>query len=117
MSTITIYHNSRCSKSRAAIDYLETHAPDAAVTVVNYLDTPPTATELKEIFRQAGVSAHEAIRSGESVYKELALSESMAEDELIEKMVANPILIERPIVVTEKGAVIARPTEKIAEVL
>lgn len=117
MSTITIYHNSRCSKSRAAINYLEAHAPDAEITVINYLDTPPSATKLKEILSNAGISAHEAIRSGESAYKELALSQSMAEDELIEIMATHPILIERPIVVTDKGAVIARPTEKIAEVL
>ena len=107
---ITIYHNPRCSKSRAALAYLQEHT-DETVRVVRYLDTPPTAAELTDILRHAGLSPRQALRPDAGV------DESFTDAEVISAMVENPSIIERPLVITPKGGVIARPTEKIGEIL
>ncbi|GAA1474271.1 arsenate reductase (glutaredoxin) [Corynebacterium felinum] len=114
---VTVYHNPRCSKSRAAVAFVVEQLGEANVTIVRYLQSPPTADELRELLRRANLRAHDAIRTGEAVYAELGLNQSCSEDELIAAMVSHPILIERPFVVSDKGVVLARPTEKIAEVL
>ncbi|WP_112300825.1 ArsC/Spx/MgsR family protein, partial [Rhodococcus wratislaviensis] len=85
-------------------------------TVVKYLETPPSRDGLRKLLDDAGLKPSEAIRKKETVFKELGLAEA-SEDELLEAMVDNPILIERPIVVTDKGTVLARPAEKVREVL
>lgn len=85
-------------------------------TVVKYLDTPPTKDHLRKLLDDAGLTAAQAIRKRESIYKELGLADA-SEDELIAAMVDNPILIERPIVVTEKGTVLARPAETVRKIL
>ncbi|MDO4631453.1 MAG: arsenate reductase family protein [Corynebacterium sp.] len=116
-NTVTIYHNADCSKSRAALEYLATQAPDRDVVIINYLDTPPSHSKLAELLRRGGMGAHDAIRTSEPAYHELALNETMSDADLISTMVAHPILIQRPIIETELGVVIARPITKIAEVL
>lgn len=115
--TITVYHNQRCSKSRAALAFLEEHAPGRDVKVVKYLETPPTKEELKELLHKAGVTPFDALRRGEKEFKELGLSPEMSDEEILDAMVEHPRLIERPIVATDKGVRIARPTELIEEIL
>ena len=111
-----IYHNSRCSKSRAAVAILEQN--DVDFDVVNYLIEPPSELELREILNDLGMSARELLRNGESKYKELGLSnKSLSEGDLIKAMLEFPILIERPIVRTEKGVAIGRPPENIQSIL
>lgn len=111
----TIYHNPRCSKSRAALAYLNEH--DVDPIVVRYLEKTPDVDTLRSLLERAGLRAHDAIRTTESIYSELGLSEDTPEDELLAAMVAHPRLIERPIVVTDKGVVLARPTELIGQIL
>ena len=111
-----IYHNTRCSKSRAAVAILEQN--DVDFDVVNYLIEPPSESELRAILNDLGMSARELLRKGESKYKELGLSnKTLSEDELIKAMLEFPILIERPIVRTEKGVAIGRPPENIQSIL
>lgn len=85
-------------------------------TIVKYLDTPPSLDELRSLLDAAGLAPSQAIRKKEAVYKELNLAEA-SEDELLAAMVDNPILIERPIVVTDKGTVLARPVDKVRDIL
>ena len=115
MNNVTLWHNPRCSKSRNAAALLEEKGIDAEV--VKYLDTPPTKEELKTLLSQLGMSARELMRTKEDVYKELNLKEVEDEEKLIEAMVANPKLIERPIVIKDGKAVIGRPIENIVELL
>jgi len=115
MST-KIYHNARCSKSRATVAILEQN--DVDFEVVNYLDNPPSESELKAIVKDLGISARDLIRRGETKNKELGLSDkTLSEDQLIKAMLECPILIERPIVRTEKGVAIGRPPENINSIL
>lgn len=115
MST-KIYHNTRCSKSRATVAILEQN--DVDFEIVNYLDEPPSETELKDILKDLGMTARELMRRGESKYKELGLSDkSLSEKDLINSMLEFPILIERPIVRTEKGVAIGRPPENIIAII
>ncbi|MDO4686284.1 MAG: arsenate reductase (glutaredoxin) [Corynebacterium sp.] len=111
----TIYHYSACSKSRAALQYLREQSIEP--TVIEYVKNPPTEETLIALLKTANLKAHQAIRTNEPIYAELGLSENTPEKELIAAMVAHPILIERPIVITTKGACIARPTERINEIL
>ncbi len=115
MQNVKIWHNPRCSKSRAAAALLEEKGVDAEV--VKYLDNPPTKEELKEMLKMLGISARELMRTKEDIYKELDLKNENDEDKLIEAMVSNPKLIERPIVVKDGKAVIGRPIENIVELL
>lgn len=111
---IRIYHHNRCSKSRATLALLE----GRDVEVVNYLDTPPDAAELKRLLKLLGIPARQLLRSGEAVYKELGLADPALDDEaLVAAMVAHPILIERPIVVANGKAVIGRPPEAVLAIL
>ena len=111
-----IYHNTRCSKSRATVAILEQN--DVDFEIVNYLDEPPSETELKDILKDLGMTARELMRRGESKYKELGLSDkSLSEKELINSMLEFPILIERPIVRTKKGVAIGRPPENIIAII
>jgi len=115
MQNVKIWHNPRCSKSRAATALLEEKGVDAEV--VKYLETPPTKEELKEMLKMLGISARELMRTKEDVYKALNLKEENDEDKLIDAMVSNPKLIERPIVIKDGKAVIGRPIENIIELL
>lgn len=116
MTKAVIYHNPRCSKSRQTLALLEKHAVD--IEVIEYLKTPLSMAELKTLLQRLGVSARELMRTKEAIYKELGLSNAeLNESALIDAMVKNPILIERPIVVINQRAVIGRPPENILEIL
>lgn len=111
-----IYHNARCSKSRATLALLQEHG--CACEVVNYLETPPSVAELMELLDQLGMTPRELIRSNEPDYRELGLDEpTLGDDELIAAMAAHPILIERPIVVVDGKATIGRPPESVLQLL
>jgi arsenate reductase (glutaredoxin) len=111
----TIWHNPRCSKSRAALAILE-GTPGVDVEVVEYLKTPPSRAQIETVLAKAGVRPSEALRKGEGVVKEISLDVN-DDKAVLDAMAAHPILIERAIVITEKGAVIARPPERASEVL
>ena len=115
MSTVTIWHNPRCSKSRNAVALLEEKGVDA--DIVKYLDTPPSKEELVEMLKMLGISARELMRTKEAIYKELNLKDENDEDKLIEAMVDNPKLIERPIVIKDGKAAIGRPIENIVALI
>ena len=114
--TVAIYHNPRCSKSRATLELLE--AQGVKPKVIEYLKTPPSAAELKAILKKLGLSPRDLVRKGEALFAELGLKDrQLSDDRLITLMVANPILIERPIVVSGGKAAIGRPPEKVVEIL
>lgn len=114
MSDVTIWHNPRCSKSRAALEILQQAGMTPAVRL--YLDAPPTPDELREVLRRLGASPRACLRTAEAPYQELGLA-GANEDELIAAMAEHPILIERPIVIAGDRAVIGRPPERVREVL
>ena len=110
---VEIWHNSRCSKSRNAFNYLKDK--NIEFEVKEYLKNPPTLQELKDVLSKLNMKPSELIRSKEAIYKELNLKDA-SEDELLETMVNNPKLIERPIIINEDKAVVARPLENIEKV-
>lgn len=111
-----ILHNPRCSKSRQTLALLEERAVD--VEVVHYLETPPSAAELKTLLKKLGMSARELLRKGEDAYKALGLADtSLSEAVLIDAMVKHPKLIERPIVVSGDRAIIGRPPENVLSLI
>jgi arsenate reductase len=111
----TIWHNPRCSKSRAALAILE-GTPGVEVELVEYLKTPPSRAEIETVLARAGVRPSQAVRKGEGVVKDIGLD--LTDDEaVLDAMAQHPILIERAIVITDKGAVIARPPERVSEIL
>ncbi|TDN60730.1 arsenate reductase (glutaredoxin) [Scandinavium goeteborgense] len=114
---VQIYHNPRCSKSRETLALLKDNGVDP--DVVLYLDTPPDAATLKNLLKMLGMtSARELMRQKEDLYKELNLADSaLSESALIEAMIAQPKLIERPIVVKEGQARIGRPPEQVLEII
>jgi arsenate reductase len=112
---ITIYHNNKCSKSRTALGVLENSGKE--FEVVNYLQDTPSVEELTAIVKKLGITAKDLVRKTESVYTEKYKGKDLSEEEWISAMVENPILIERPIVVSGDKAVIGRPTENIYTVL
>ena len=111
MSTFTIYHNPRCSKSRNTLALLEEHGvkPD----IVRYLETPPNSGELKLLLQQLGMRASELLRRGEADYKASGLGHESSEHAVVAAMVKYPKLIERPIVVRGNKAVVGRPPENV----
>ncbi|HEX2448023.1 MAG TPA: arsenate reductase (glutaredoxin) [Methyloceanibacter sp.] len=114
--TVTIYHNPRCSKSRATLQLLEERR--LKPKIVEYLKTPPSAAELKAILKTLGLKPHDIVRKGEPLYAELGLkNRALDDDALIALLIANPILIERPIVVAGGKAAIGRPPEKVLKIL
>ncbi len=116
MTDLTLYHNPRCSKSRGALELLE--ARGLAPTLVRYLETPLSATELQDLLGKLKLSARQLLRSSEDEYKTLNLADSsLSEEQLIAAMVAYPKLIERPILVVGNKAIIGRPPEKVLEIL
>lgn len=110
----TIYHHPRCTTSRKTLDRLR----DAGIepTIVRYLDVGWTADQLRELFATAGLTPGEAARKREPLYKELGLADA-SDDEIIAAMVDHPVLVERPFVVTAKGARLARPIESVDEIV
>ena len=112
---IQIYHNPRCGKSRDCLTYLEQSGKE--FQVIKYLETVPTIEELKVIIEKLNIKPIELVRQKEKVWIENFKNSTMTDEEIILAMVANPILIERPIVIDGKKAVIARPLEKINTIL
>ncbi|MEO7050128.1 MAG: arsenate reductase (glutaredoxin) [Rhodanobacter sp.] len=113
---IRIYHNNRCSKSRATLALLQDRNLD--VEVINYLDTPPDEKELAALLQQLGMSARELLRTGEAEYESLGLADpALGDAALIATMVEHPKLIERPIVVANGKAAIGRPPEAVLAIL
>ncbi|GHA70838.1 arsenate reductase [Lysobacter bugurensis] len=111
-----LYHNARCSKSRAALDLLR--ARDVELDVVDYLQSPPTSAELRELLERLGMSPRELLRTGEAEYASLGLAAAdVGDDTLIAAMSAHPRLIERPIFVCGNRAVVGRPPERVLELL
>jgi len=115
MQDIQIWHNPNCSKSRAAMELLENKKINASV--VNYLEQTPTKEQLKDVLSKLNMKASELLRTGEEIYKKLNLQEIEDEEKLIDIMVLNPILIERPIIIKDNVAVIARPIENLSELI
>ena len=116
MTDLTLYHNPRCSKSRAALALLE--ARGLTPTIVHYLETPPSVEQLRELLRKLGLPARQLLRSGEEQYSALNLADSsLSEEQLLSAMAAQPKLIERPILIVGNRALIGRPTEKLLELL
>ncbi|MFY0611592.1 MAG: arsenate reductase (glutaredoxin) [Hyphomicrobiaceae bacterium] len=112
----TIYHNPRCSKSRATLTLLREAGYDPEIIL--YLDRPPTADRLNELLHAMGLTARDLIRTKEAPYKELGLADkTLSEHALIEHMVVNPILIDRPIVVVGDEVRLCRPAERVHELI
>ena len=112
---VTIYHNPRCGKSRAALALLQEHGVEPAV--IEYLKTPPTKEELRAILKKLGMKPGELVHKGEDVFKEKYAGKSMTDDQWLDALAKHPILIERPIVVKGNRAVMGRPPEKVGEML
>lgn len=114
--SVTIYHNPRCSKSRQTLKLLQDHGAD--IEVVEYLKTPPDAEQLARILALLNLEPRELMRTNESAYRENGLDdETLGREELIEAMIRNPILIQRPIVLAGGKARIGRPPESVLEIL
>ena len=112
--SLTIYHNPRCSKSRQTLAILQ--EKNAEHSVVEYLTNPPSQAELKRILAKLGMSAKDIVRKKEA--KDAGIDPStMSEAALIKAMVAHPIVIERPIVVSSDAAVMGRPPENVLSIL
>lgn len=112
---IKIYHNPRCSKSRQGVNYLEDKGLE--FEVIQYLKDEFTADELKEVIQKLNIKPIELVRTKETIWKENFKDLELSDDQIIQAMVENPRLIERPIVVNKDKAVVARPTEDIEKVL
>ena len=108
----TIYHNPKCSTSRQVLDMLQ--AAGAEVKVVEYLKTTPTRDELRRLYADAGLTPAQGLRMKEDEAKALAHA---PDADVLDAMVANPALIERPLVETAKGVRLARPKERVYEIL
>ena len=113
---VRIYHNSRCSKSRGTLELLQARGIEPEV--VNYLDTPPSAEELKTLLRLLGMTPRQLLRTGEAEYKELGLTDpAVGDEDIVQAMVEHPRLIERPIVVADGKAALGRPPEAVLAIL
>jgi len=112
---VRIYHNSRCSKSRAACQLLAERS--VAAEVIDYLKTPPSREDLREILKKLGIKPAELIRRGEAVFKERYAGRSLTDEEWLDALLAHPILMERPIVVCGEQAVLGRPPENVLTLL
>lgn len=116
MTAIQILHNPRCSKSRQTLALLEEKGIEPEI--IKYLDTPPSASELKTILAKLGISARDLLRKGEDDYKKLNLKDpELSEQALIDAMVSHPKLIERPIVIHNDKARVGRPPESVLDIV
>jgi arsenate reductase len=115
MST-TIYHNPRCGTSRTVLDHLREAGTE--ITIIEYLKTPPSRQTLLGLVQQAGLGVRDVVRAKEPIYQELGLDDpDVTDDQLIDAMIENPILINRPIVVTPKGVRLCRPADVVREIM
>ncbi|MBW1761305.1 MAG: arsenate reductase (glutaredoxin) [Deltaproteobacteria bacterium] len=116
MSSITIWHNPRCSKSRQTLQLLRDRGIEP--TIVEYLKTPPSEAELTSALNALGIEPRDLMRKKEAPYQELSLDDgALTRAELVAAMVGNPVLIERPVVFRGKRAVVGRPPENALDLL
>jgi arsenate reductase len=112
----TIFHNPNCGTSRKTLEILREAGAD--VTVIEYLKAPPSKTELARLYGRAGIGARQGLRTKEQLAQDLDLVDgAVSDDAILEAMVENPVLIERPLVETEKGVRLCRPQDKVREIL
>lgn len=112
----TIYHNPNCGTSRKTLDILNSEGVE--ITIVEYLKQPPAKEELRRLYERAGMKPSEGLRTRESLATDLdLLSGRVSEEAILEAMVDNPVLINRPLVETEKGVRLCRPQEVVREIL
>ena len=112
----TIYHNPLCGTSRKTLDILREEGADPRV--IEYLKEPPSRDELRRLYERAGISPREGLRAKEPLAAELGLTgDEVSDDAVLDAMVQHPILIDRPLVETEKGVVLARPQDKVRDIL
>jgi arsenate reductase (glutaredoxin) len=112
----TIFHNPACGTSRKTLDILE--AEGAEITVREYLRDPPAKDELRRLYERAGIAPREGLRAKETLAQDLDLVDGAVSDEaILDAMIENPILIERPLVETEKGVRLCRPQDRVREIL
>jgi arsenate reductase len=112
----TIYHHPNCSTSRKVLGLIRDSGTEP--NVIEYLKTPPDRATLKDLIRRAGLTPRQVLRRKGTPYEELGLDDpKWTDDELVDLMVQHPILIERPIVVTDKGVRLCRPVERLNEVM
>ena len=116
MPPVTIYHNPQCGTSRNVLALIRNAGIEPEV--IEYLKTPPTRDKLRELVAQMAVPVREVIRQKEAAYKDLGLDDpALGDDALIDAMLAHPILINRPIVVTPLGTRLCRPSEAVLDIL
>jgi len=116
MPKVILYHNPRCRKSRQALALLQQHG--ITPEIIEYLEKPPSKSQLKRILKMLQYKPRELMRRKEPLYRQLALDNpALTQEELVNAMVANPTLIERPIVVVGERAALGRPPENIVEIL
>ena len=112
----TIYHNPMCGTSRKTLEILRNEGAD--VSVIEYLKAPPSRDELKRLYARAGISPREGLRAKEPLAEELGLTRpDVSDDEILDAMMEHPILIQRPLVETEKGVRLCRPQEEVRQLL
>lgn len=112
----TIYHNPMCGTSRKTLEILRNEGAD--VTVIEYLKAPPSRDELKRLYQRAGISPREGLRAKEELAETLDLNRpDVSDDEILDAMMEHPILIQRPLVETEKGARLCRPQDEVRRIL
>ena len=115
MSDVTLFYNPSCSKSRKALELLRERGIEPAI--VDYLKQPPTAVEIAELIKKSGAPAHDFVRPKEASYRELGLSADSHVETIAEAIAKHPVLLERPILLCGDRVVIARPPERVFELL
>ena len=116
MTDITIYHNPACGTSRNTLAFIRNSGVEPLVIL--YLETPPTRDELPKLIADMGISVRELLRKNTEPYEQLGLAEDkFSDDELLDAMLAHPVLINRPVVVTPLGTKLCRPSEGVLEIL
>ncbi len=114
--TVTIYHNPLCGTSRKTLEIIRESGTEPRV--IEYLQTPPSRDELKRLYDRAGITPREGLRSKEQLADDLGLNRpDVSDDEILDAMMEHPILINRPLVETDKGARLCRPQEIVREIL
>ena len=112
----TIHHNPNCGTSRKTLEILKESGAD--VNIIEYLKTPPSRAELKRLYERAGLTAHQALRRKEPLAGELGLTGlEVSEERILNAMIEHPILIERPLVETDKGVRLCRPQDEVRSLL
>jgi arsenate reductase len=113
---VTIYHNPHCGTSRKTLEILQQTGVEP--TVVEYLKAPPSREELKRLYNRAGISPRDGLRAKEAIAAELGLLRpDVPDDEILDAMIEHPILINRPLVETDKGVRLCRPQELVRDIL